>query len=225
MLIFWVPLVAAAGEDAKSPPKKDQPYSISEGTTSFPGVAVAREALRQAQDHEKNNAFQSARIYYQQAIQLAGSRDQKTRVAARRGLDYKLPLREARWRLGKGDIGGAFSLLEQAVQVNQGHPRRLEEITALIDRVKSLHFQRQSDKAGELLLPRVKQRLADYRKRTGHYPLTVKALNAALPADQEPLKFHDIIGYKATPQAYRMLIRSKADPERILSLNVTGLIQ
>lgn len=224
-LIFLVPLVGAAQEDAKSPRQQDQTHSRLEETTSFPIVLEARDALRQAQDHENNNKFHAARLFYQRAIKLAGSRDPKTRTTARHGLDYKLPLREARWRVAKGDLGGAFRLLEKAVRANQGHPERLQEITAFIDRVKSIHAGRQSQEATKLLLPRIKQRLADYRHRTGHYPLTVEALNAVLPADQVPLQFHDIIGYKATSQAYYMLLRSKAEPKHVLRLEVTGLIQ
>ncbi|HEC12974.1 MAG TPA: hypothetical protein ENI80_06925 [Acidiferrobacteraceae bacterium] len=221
-----VSTVSATEEGVKSPgTKEDQTRSGPEATSLSPVVLEARSALRQAQDYERKNDYQAARLLYQQAIKLAGWRDSKTRTAARHGLDYKLPLRETDWRLAKGDLVGAFSLLNQAVRANQGHPERLQKITALIDRVKSIHAERQSKEASELLLPRIKQRLADYRKRTGHYPLTVEALNAVLPADQAPLKYHDIIGYKATSQAYHMLVRSKTDPKHVLSLDVTGLIQ
>lgn len=148
---------------------------------------------------------------------------------AREGLTYHLPLR----RLERYVATKQWARAEQLLQNLREQHRD--------DEAKSAHLQHLTAKLrdgtlvpgdtnprsfdGRRVVHEVEQTLDRFLAEHGRYPGGYEELNEILPAGEYPLIHYDIVHYVGRGRAYDMRLRSRTSPDRLLTVQRTGLVQ
>ncbi len=172
-------------------------------------ASPAQRAWHQAETYLSAGRTEEARRLYRYVLRTAGPGEAALVGRARLALEYRLPVEEARRRLGRGDGAGALEVLAGIPAAHAAHPERGPYLEALRRQARAA-ARRGPGREGEArVLAALRARLEAYRRRHGRFPPDVEALNRLLPADRPPLEAHDIVGYRHGPWGYRLVLRRK----------------
>ena len=172
-------------------------------------------------------------------LALAEAQFQKALASARRGsevyeaaleeLSYQLPLMRVQRYLLAGERRKAGRLLEELLQEHKTDEKKSRHLVELIARLRKSGGT-QGDVypqpgSGHRTITAVEQTLNRFYKEHGRYPRDYDELNQVLPPDRFPLSDYDIVHYVENGHAYGLTLRSKSEPDNILSVQDTGLVQ
>lgn len=200
-------------------PARDGPSASDPGFDSLSAGRKAREAgdLEQASTH-----FQDALIRA-----VPGGPVQR---AAQEELSYRLPLArvealiaDEQWRAVDESLG---RLLERHESDDAKSVYLLRLIGQLQERAPDDAGDRERRSGnGREVMQNVEAHLERFLAKNGRYPSGYDELNKVLPPDQAPLSEYDIVDYVTRGRAYGLTLRSKEDPDNVIQVQKTGLMQ
>lgn len=148
---------------------------------------------------------------------------------ARDGLTYHLPLRRVERYVTAKQWGRAERLLRELQErhrddeAKSGHLRQL--MAKLRDGTLTPGDAKPDSFDGRRVVQEIEETLDRFLAENGRYPGGYEELNEVLPADQYPLLQYDIVHYVGRGRAYDLRLRSRANPNRLLTVQRTGLVQ
>lgn len=148
---------------------------------------------------------------------------------ARDGLTYHLPLRRVERYVAAKQWGRAEQLLRDLQErhrddeAKSGHLRQL--MAKLRDGTLTPEDTKPDSFDGRRVVQEIEETLDRFLAENGRYPGGYEELNEILPADQYPLLQYDIVHYVGRGRAYDLRLRSRANPNRLLTVQRTGLVQ
>lgn len=185
------------------------------------------EALSEGQRAKEERDPERAAMRFEEAL-IAAEPGSAVYWSALEALNFNLPLMQVeglianeRWREVEELLG---RLIERYESDENKSEYLLRLITQLQERVPDQAGRQGKPGSGREVMDRVEQILERYREEKGRYPRGYKELNEILPADQAPLQDYDIVNYVMQGRAYGLTLRSKADPESMLTVQKSGLM-
>ena len=149
--------------------------------------------------------------------------------AALEELTYELPLMRVQRYVLAGEKSKAGALLQELLQEHKSDKKKSRHLVELIARLRKGALVQggvyNQPGGGRRAIDGVERTLQRYFAKNGHYPRGYAELNRILPADRYPLNRYDIVHYVASGHAYGLTLRSKSDPENVLTVQNTGLVQ
>ena len=203
------------------------PMSLSAEEAEPGAISAATKAFERGQIFKRRGNYELAREQFEIARQVAPDSSSITKQAEQE-LSYYLPLHVIQSRVHSGDLDEAERLLKKLSAVNQAEPLRLEELSTML---RNLRVMRNASSAQRLsvdqakVIQDVRRVLEDYRRERGRYPPGYRELNFALPPNQPPLEQFLVARYLTGVSGYVLVLRSKHDPNHLLTLQNTGLLR
>lgn len=208
--------VGETHEDEKSSP-------LDGISSSEPGYGALVRALNAKEDGN----LDKAEVYLREAMDSADS-DGQVYWLALEELSFRLPLERAQNMIANEEWQELEALLKTLVAENQSDEQKsmylLKLIAQLQDHVSAPGISR-SGGNGRETIGHIESALQRFLAEYGHYPRDYEELNELLPADQFPLSGYDIVHYVSRDQAYGLTLRSKSNPENVLTVEKTGLLK
>ena len=103
--------------------------------------------------------------------------------------------------------------------------RRAVEITALLGALTQSRLLAAAKLNNERDVTRdVRQRLNEYYRKNGVFP-NFSEMNKILPPGDAVLQNYEIVYFKAVPNAYRLVLRNVYNPQNLLKIEATGLLE
>jgi hypothetical protein len=192
-------------------------------SASEPGYQALAAGLKakEAGDLEK------AEVYLREALDSAGT-DGDVYWVALEELSFRLPLARAEDMIANEEWKELEALLETLVEENRSDDQKslylFKLIAQLREHVPAPGIPLSGENSRETL-DHVEEALQRFLAENGHYPQNYEELNEILPADQFPLLDYDIVNYVSQGRAYGLTLRSKADPDNVLVVEKTGLLE
>jgi len=219
-----LPAASFQGRAAAEAPSPDSPGQAAPGAVSGAGV----EALKAGRRAKADGRLALAEARFQEAL-AAAPRDGEVFAAALAELTWDLPLMRVQRHVVNGRWREAERLLQDLLERHSGDEDRRHHVVRLIAEVRD----RAPEEGGVLRDPGggkkavryVERALERFFRENGRYPRDYAELNRILPADRFPLEGYDIVHYVSRGEAYGLTLRSKANPENLLSIQRTGLVE
>lgn len=213
------------GEDESGKSSQDQDGAPAGSDAPAPAAAAALSRGRQ----EKGDGHLAlAEEQFQKALASA-IRGSKVYKAALEELTYQLPLMRVQRYVLAGERQKAGRLLEELLQEHKSDEKKSRHIVELIAGLREggeaqdgVYGQPGS---GHRTISVVERTLNRFYREHGRYPRDYDELNQILPPDRYPLTAYDIVHYVEQGHAYGLTLRSKSDPDNVLSVQDTGLVQ
>lgn len=189
---------------------------------------AAAQALAAGREEKGEGRLARAEVQFQNAL-AAAPRDSDVYQAALEELTYQLPLMRVQRYVLAGQTVKAGELLQDMLEQHQSDEKKSRHLVKLIAQLRK-HQAGQSavyDQSGNGLkaIKRVRQILGRFYDEHGRYPRGYGELNRVLPPDHYPLEDYDIVHYVERGHGYGLTLRSKTDPNNLLSVQSTGLVE
>ncbi|MGA8260746.1 MAG: hypothetical protein WB783_11080 [Arenicellales bacterium] len=217
----------AQDEDQDDSRKSGQDQDGAPAGSDSPSPAAAA-ALSRGRREKGEGHLALAEEQFQKALASA-SRGSKVYKAALEELTYQLPLMRVQRYVLAGARQKAGRLLEELLQEHQSDEKKSRHLVELIARLRKggeaqdgVYSQPGS---GHRTISVVERTLNRFYRKHGRYPRDYDELNQILPPDRYPLTDYDIVHYVEQGHAYGLTLRSKSDPDNILTVQDTGLVQ
>lgn len=192
------------------------------------GARPAVEALAAGRRAKGERNLSRAELYFQEALTEA-ERGGEVYETALEELTYHLPLMRVERYVLSGQWRSAEQSLRDLLEHHQSDEEKSKHLAGLIAKVRdrspaqgSVYTQRD---AGRTTVEHVERRLDRFLAEHGRYPRGYDELNEILPAGRYPLEDYDIVHYVGRGRAYGLTLRSRSDPDNLLSVQRTGLVQ
>lgn len=189
---------------------------------------AAVEALAAGRREKGEGHLAQAEVQFQKAL-AAAPRGGDVYRAALEELTYQLPLMRVQRYVLSGQRLKAEHLLQDLLKDHQGDEKKNRHLVGLIARLRKSKPGEtgiaSEPGSGRKAINSVEQTLSRFYQDHGHYPRGYRELNRILPADRYPLSDYDIVHYVERGHAYGLTLRSKSDPENLLSVQETGLVE
>lgn len=194
---------------------------VSASDPGYQSLSAGRKAKEAGNLEEAATHFQDALLRAVPGSNVYGS--------AREELDFRLPLRRVenlianeQWQEVDESLG---RLLERHDSDQNKSLYLLRLISQLQERVPDDASERNAGRDGRAVMENVERTLERFRVEKGRYPNGYAELNEVLPADQDPLSQYDIVEYVTEGRAYGLTLRNKEDPDNVIKVQRTGLLQ
>jgi tetratricopeptide (TPR) repeat protein len=192
------------------------------------GSSPAVKALSAGRRAKGEGKLADAEARFQKAL-AAAERDSPAFDAALEELTYQLPLMRVERYVTAGQWPEAERQLQDLLERHQSDEEKSRHLVHLIAEVRKrtpveagVHTQ---PGGGRRAIRQVQRTLERFFEEKGRYPNGYRELNELLPAGRFPLSEYDIVHYVSRGGAYGLTLRSKSDPENLLSVQKTGLVQ
>ncbi len=183
--------------------------------------ALLEQAAKLKREHQLVSAAAVLERAYQRATGQAAMQD-----AIRTELDFNIPLLEAEQRFNRGDLAGAKHVLQWARARNRDNPDRQRTLVNLLTRISRIPPQAAAETTNaEQVVAQIRGEMQRFRDQNTRYPRGYHELNSLLVPDRPPLTHFDIIYYALANGGYVIEIRSKSDPDNLISIQRTGLLE
>lgn len=194
------------------------------------GPPAAVDALERGRRAKEAGELAAAERRFREALSAA-ERGDDAYAAALEELTYRLPLMRVERYYKAGQWDRVERRLRSLLKQHKSDEDKSRHLMALIGWLRDRRAvaggdggRSQSDR-GRQAVQHVKRIMARYLAEHGRYPDGYRELNQLLPADRFPLKDYDIVRYAARGQAYALTLRSKENPDNLLSVQKTGLVE
>jgi len=195
--------------------------SASQATPAVEALAAGRRAKG-----ERNLA--RAERHFQSAL-AAAERDGELFQSALEELTYHLPLMRVERYIRSGQWEQAERSLQDLLERHQSDEEKSRHLVGLIAKLRDsrpvpggVHA---SEGAGRKAIEHVERVLDGFFREHGRYPSGYEELNEILPAGRYPLDDYDIVHYVGAGRGYGLTLRSRSNPQNLLSVQRTGLVQ
>lgn len=192
------------------------------------GAPPAVEALSAGRRAKGERNLARAEVHFTEALTSA-ERGGEVYETALEELTYHLPLMRVERYVLEGQWRSAEQSLRDLLDQHQADEEKSRHLVGLIARLRDrspaeggVYPQRD---AGRTTVERVERTLDRFLAEHGRYPRGYDELNEILPAGRYPLEDYDIVHYVGRGRGYGLTLRSKADPDNLLSVQKTGLVQ
>jgi hypothetical protein len=183
--------------------------------------ALLEQAAKLKREHRLVAAAAVLERAYKRATGQAAMQD-----AIRTELDFTIPLLEAEQRFNRGDLAGAKHVLQWARARNRDNLDRQRTLLNLLTRLNSLPPQTTAETVNaDEVLAQIRGEMRRFRDQNKRYPSGYHELNSLFMPDRPPLTHFDITHYQLANGGYVIEIRSKSDPDNIISIQRTGLLE
>lgn len=200
-------------------------FAVAQNSTTTP----EEKALTAGFESKEKRELSKAAEYFQKAIALAEP-ESSVYQSATDELEYHLPLMWAERFVLNQNWLAAEQKLNQLLQRYQDDEKRSRHLVDLIARLRASQQNQQQQTyvdpgQGRQALENVAQILQRFFQERQRFPRDYAELNNLLPANKYPLNEYDIVHYTSVGEAYGLTLRSKLNPENVLTLQRTGLVQ
>lgn len=222
------PTVARIEPRTPQAPSQQHQDAGAEGQSVPAASKAAVEALSAGRREKGEGNLARAEVDFQKAL-AAAPRGSDVYQTALEELTYQLPLMRVQRYVLSGQRATAEDLLQDLLKEHQGDEKKRRHLLTLIARLrKSAPDQSgvySKPGSGRKAIESVEQTLSRFYQENGRYPRGYRELNRILPADRYPLTDYDIVHYVERGHAYGLTLRSKSEPENLLSVQRTGLVE
>jgi len=140
-------------------------------------------------------------------------------------LEFGIPLERLRYLMSDMKMREADELVTELL-MNKGHNPEQRKYLTSIKLATARHLVNQDPRlVNNDILEIVKQILIEYHAETGHFPLSFRELNEVLPPDAPPLTEYDVIEYSGSNQHFTVQLRSRENPNEVLSLHQSAFVE
>lgn len=151
------------------------------------------------------------------------------RDTATEELTYRLPLKRVERYVASNQWGKAEQLLQDLREQHRSDERKSRHLAHLLEKVRDRTLvpedTRKRSVEGRGVVAEVEQTLEQFLEENGRYPRGYDELNEILPAGRYPLDEHDIVHYVGRDRAYGLTLRSRTNPDNLVTVQRTGLLQ
>ncbi|HSH41200.1 MAG TPA: bacterial transcriptional activator domain-containing protein [Arenicellales bacterium] len=220
-IIGVVALCLGLFADAVGAPDEGSAGSTSKATPAVESLAAGRRAKGERDLARAERHFQAALA--------AAERDGEVFRSALEELTYHLPLMRVERYIRSGRWEQAERSLQDLLEQHQADEEKSRHLIGLIARLRDSRpvpgGVHSSQGAGRKAIEHVERILDQFLREHGRYPLGYDELNEILPAGRYPLDDYDIVHYVGAGRGYGLTLRSRNNPENLLSVQRTGLVQ
>lgn len=193
------------------------------------GAAVpGSQALSAGRRAKGEGSITRAEAHFQEALAAADHDDDVYRTALDE-LTYYLPLMRVERYVLNGQGQRADRSLQDLLEQHQSDEERSQHLVGLIarlrDRAPAGGGVYTESGEGREAIRHIQQTLDRFLESNGRYPDGYEELNRILPAERYPLNDYDIVHYAGWGRSYGLTIRSRSNPDNLLSVQRTGLMQ
>ena len=219
LCVFALCLSLVPGADAR------EENGAPEAGTGTKPAAAALAAGRRAKG-ERDLA--GAEAHFQDAL-AAAERGGDVYEVALEELTYHLPLMRVERYVLAGQWKNAEQSLQDLLERHQSDEEKSQHLVGLIAKLRDRSpveggvYARPD--AGRKVVQHIERTLDRFLDEHGRYPRGYDELNKILPAGRYPLGEYDIVHYVGGGRAYGLTLRSKTNPDNLLSIQRTGLVQ
>lgn len=186
-----------------------------------PLSALLEQAAKLKREHQLVSAAAVLERAYKRAAGQTAMQD-----AIRTELDFNIPLLEAEQRFNRGDLAGAKHVLQWARARNRDDPDRQRTLVNLLTRLNSLPPQATAETVNaDQVLVQIRRKMQKFRDQNKRYPSGYHELNSLFVPDRPPLTHFDITSYQLANGGYVIEIRSKSNPDNVILIQRTGLLE
>lgn len=203
-----------------------------------PGQAVRREgisasdpgskALSRGREAREAGNLEAAAGHFQDAL-IRATPGSEVYWSARDELNFHLPLKRVEGLIASEDWPEVEETLRGLMDRYESDERKslylLRLISQLQERVPDDVRDRRGQEGGRTVMKNVERTLEQFHAQRGRYPRGYRELNQVLPPDREPLSEYDIVDYVNRGGAYGLTLRNKENPENVIRVQKTGLVQ
>ncbi|MDH3378338.1 MAG: hypothetical protein OEQ39_15465 [Gammaproteobacteria bacterium] len=183
--------------------------------------ALLEQATQLKREHRLVDAAAVLERAYQRATGQIAMQD-----TIRRELDFNIPLLEAEQRFNRGDVAGAKHVLQWTRGRNRDNPDRQRILENLLIRISSIPTQAAAEPTNrDEVVAQIRDEMRRFRDQYKRYPNGYRELNSLLAPDRPPLTHFDVTYYGLTNGGYVIEIRSKSNPDNLISIQRTGLLE
>lgn len=209
-------LFAAAAVAAQ---QGDQQQNFSSATQpAYEALSAGREAKSEGDLAEAEEAFKKA-------LDLS-QRGSEQYQAAVEELTFHLPFLRAEGYVRTEQWLKAERLLEDLLQAHQNDIQKTEELAQLIAVLRERARSRtEARRPGRKVIRYVERKLDGFLQEKGRYPRDYEELDALLAAEGSPFDDYEIVHYVGSGGAYGLTLRGRDDPENVLTLQRTGVVE
>lgn len=215
---------AAVQPGARTGPEASESGAQHAGEPATKGAAELSAGRRQ----KGEGHLAAAEADFQKSV-AAAPRGSRVYKEALEELTYQLPLMRVQRYVLAGDRLKAGELLQELLQEHKGDKKKSRHIVQLIARLRKGRLIKggvySEPGSGHSAIETVEATLRRFYAQNGRYPRGYRELNELLPPDRYPLNKYDIVRYVEQGHAYGLTLRSKTDPDNLLSIQDTGLVQ
>lgn len=197
----------------------DQQQSLSSATQP------AYEALSAGREAKSDGDLAEAEEEFKRALELS-QRGSEQYQAAVEELTFHLPFLRAEGYVRTEQWLKAERLLEDLLQTHQNDIRKSEELTQLIALLReSARSRTEAKRPGREVIRYVEGKLDAFQQEKGRYPRNYEELDTLLAAEGSPFEDYEVVHYVGTGGAYGLTLRGRDDPENVLTLQRTGVVE
>lgn len=201
-----------------------QQAAMGEASASQPAV----EALAAGRRAKGERNLARAEAYFQDAL-AAAERGGEVYEAALEELTYHLPLMRVERYVRRGQWQNAEQSLQDLLEQHQSDDEKSQHVVSLIaklrDRTPAQGGVYARPDGGRRVIEHIERTLERFLAEHHRYPRGYDELNELLPAGRYPLENYDIVHYVGDRRAYGLTLRSKSNPDNLLTVQKTGLVQ
>jgi len=185
----------------------------------------AYEALSAGRQAKEEGDLDTAQQEFRKALELS-RRGSDPHRAAREELTFHLPFLRAEGFVRTEQWQKAERLLENLLQTHQNDVKKAEELAQLITLLReSARSRSDARRPGREVIRYVERRLEGFLRDKGRYPRGYEELNAVLVPGEPPMDDYEIVHYVGAGGAFGLTLRGKANPDNVLTVQRTGVVE
>lgn len=220
MLILLLASIPAADAQSRAP--------TPEGQSRTEAAKAAEEALVAGILAMRHDNLLLAERFFHQALG-ADEGGSRVRDKATEELSYRLPLKRVERHLESEEWEQAERLLEDLRERHRSDQQKARQLDHLLARLRdgALHPDAVGAQAGDrrAVVRDIERTLEAFVEDNGRYPSGYEELNEILPSGEPPLIDYEIVHYTGNSRAYGLTLRNTVNPENLLTVQSTGLIE
>jgi len=185
----------------------------------------AYEALSAGRRAKDDGDLAEAERKFRRVLDLSQSGSEQYQAAVEE-LSFHLPFLRAEGYVRAEDWLKAERLLEDLLQQHQDDTRKTEELVQLIALLRDRARPRAEDRQpGRKVIHYVENKLDVFLRENGRYPRAYDELNRLLAVEGSPLDDYEIVHYAVRGGAYGLTLRGGNNPDNVLTVQRTGLVE
>lgn len=217
------------GEQAYAEPDADKVDDLASKLNDISPSDPGYEAYQKGVKAKEDGKVEEAEVYFQEAMDASGT-DNDIYWAALEEVSFRLPLLRAKDMIAKEDWQDLEELLEALLEENRSDKEKTVYLLRLISQLRDIvpdgtAGQKSGTEDGRETMGQVERVLQRFHAENGRFPRGYDELNRVLPADEYPLENYDIVDYVSRNGFYGLTLRSKSDPDNLITVENTGLLK
>ena len=221
-IVFSIWLFAVNTAWSVSP---EESATVNDSSTISHIEPALNELLQQAEKLKREHRLVAAAAVLERAYKRATGQA-AMQDAIRTELDFNIPLLEAEQRFNRGDMAGAKHVLQWARARNRDNPDRQRRLANLLTRLDSIPPQAVAETVNANdIVAQIRSEMRRFRDQNKRYPSGYQELNSLLVPDRPPLTHFDITYYQLANGGYVIEMRRKSDPDNVILIQRTGLLE